>query len=238
IELNTGMNRLGFSKSEVSKLIESLGGLPTQIKVKSVFSHLVASDKPEHDAFTHQQLNDFQDMADQLKVIAPNAIFHISNTGGIDRWEEAELDMVRLGIGIYGVGGSENIESVATLKTSISQINHVQEGESVGYNRNYIAIASKKIATISIGYADGYNRLLGNGKGNVLVNGQLAPVVGDVCMDMTMIDVTGIPCEVGNEVILFGSNPRVQDLAKAMNTISYEVLSGISQRVKRVYIHE
>ncbi|NQX91793.1 MAG: bifunctional UDP-N-acetylmuramoyl-tripeptide:D-alanyl-D-alanine ligase/alanine racemase, partial [Flavobacteriales bacterium] len=238
VELNTGMNRLGFGKEDLRGLISQIEGLPENVNVKSIFSHLVASDKKEHDEFTRQQLSDFAEMSKEIKEVAPEALLHISNTGGINRWPEAELDMVRLGIGIYGVDSSENIEPVATLKSSISQINHVKPGESVGYNRNYIAEANKTIATISIGYADGYNRLLGNGNGHVLVNGQLAPVVGDVCMDMTMIDVTDIPCNVGNEVVLFGSNPRVQDLAKAMNTISYEVLSGISQRVKRVYIHE
>ena len=160
----------------------------------------------------------------------------------MDRWPEAHYDLVRLGIGLYGISShresKKNLLPAATFKTSISQIKTIKPGQSVGYNRAFIAEEEKRIAIISAGYADGLSRNLSLGKGSFLLNGAIVKTVGNICMDMTMIDVTEVPCSVGDDVILFGKNPRIETIAKQLNTIAYEVLSGISQRVRRIYIHE
>jgi len=213
------------------------------IKIASIFSHLVASDESKHDTFTVEQVQLFEKMSEQVQEHFTYPILkHILNSAGILRFPEAQLDMVRLGIGLHGVAATANeqrqLQMVATLKTTISQIKQVKSGETVGYSRRGVANQDMTIATVGIGYADGFNRKLGNGVGKMLVLGQFAPVVGSVCMDMTMIDITGIPAKEGTEVIVFGNEYSILEIAKQLDTIPYEVLTGVSARVKRVYFHE
>lgn len=243
IELDTGMSRLGFNSEMLEDLLSRWDALKDKLSVRGVFSHLVAADDEAHDAFTKQQIHDFESGTQRIEeVVGHTFIKHLSNTGGLDRWSEAHYDLVRLGIGLYGISShresKKNLLPAATFKTSISQIKTLKPGQSVGYNRAYIAEAEKRIAIIAAGYADGLSRNLSLGKGTFLLNGKSVKTLGNICMDMTMIDVTEVPCEVGDDVILFGENPRIEDLAKQLNTIAYEVLSGISQRVKRIYVHE
>ncbi|WP_276503081.1 bifunctional UDP-N-acetylmuramoyl-tripeptide:D-alanyl-D-alanine ligase/alanine racemase [Terrimonas pollutisoli] len=243
IEIETGMNRLGFAIDEITQLATHLGST-SLLKVQTVFSHLAASEDPQQDAFTSQQLDEYKHAVSQLKEkISYPFLQHISNSAGIFRRPELHLDMVRLGIGMYGVDSAVDHQSllqpVATLKTTIAQLKHLRKGESVGYNRRGIVQRDSVIATVRIGYADGYSRKLGNGNGKMLVKGKLVPVIGSICMDMTMIDVTGIsPIQEGDEVIIFGKELPVQHLAEWAGTIPYEIMTGISQRVKRVYYEE
>ena len=242
IELETGMNRLGFSAAELPVLLEALKG--DQFKVQSVFSHLAASEDPQHDHYTKQQADLFYKMSAQIQEIVPYTfIRHISNTAGISRHPELQLDMVRLGIGLYGIDSGESpvldLQEVSTLKSTIAQIKHLEEGETVSYGRKGVATRKTIIATVRIGYADGYPRTLSTGKGKMWVKGQLAPVIGVVCMDMTMIDITDIPgVEEGDEVVVFGKQCPVKQVAHWAQSIPYQVLTGISQRVKRVYFEE
>ena len=242
IKLDTGMHRLGFEQSDMEPLKKYLVQF-NRLKIQTVFSHLVASDNPLLDDFTINQAAIFNDCCQQLQqVISYPFIRHLSNTSAIMRHGNLQYDMVRLGIGLYGVDSNNNMESqllnVTTLKTSVAQIRMVKAGESVGYNRNGMVTNNTKVATVRIGYADGYPRVLGNGNGKMLVQGKLAPIIGNVCMDMTMLDVTGIDIEEGDAVIVFGKDLPVQEVAKWANTITYEILAGISQRVKRVYFEE
>jgi alanine racemase len=238
IKLDTGMHRLGFLLPDLDPLCKILA-TSEQLQVKSVFSHLVGSENPVHDAFTKQQATLFIQMASQLeKTIGYSFIKHIANTSAIHRHPDLQFDMVRLGIGLYGVDDQQPLQNVTTLRTTISQIKQIQPGESVGYNRKAIVSRSSTIATVRIGYADGYPRLLGNGVGKMLLNGKLVPVIGNVCMDMTMLDITGIPAGEGDEVIVFGELLPVSDVAGWASTIAYEMLTNISQRVKRVYYEE
>ncbi len=242
IEFDTGMKRLGFEEQELNELIVRLKN-NKYIKVASVFSHLVASDEPEHDAFTNQQIELFGKMSEALSSHFNYPVLrHILNSSGILRFPAAQLDMVRLGIGLHGFASSAHeqrqLQMVATLKTTISQIKQVKAGETIGYSRKGKAQREMTIATVGIGYADGLSRRLSNGVGRMMVMGQFAPVVGSVCMDMTMIDITGIPAREGSEVIVFGQDPSILDIASQTGTIPYEVLTGISERVKRVYFHE
>ncbi|HPH84873.1 MAG TPA: bifunctional UDP-N-acetylmuramoyl-tripeptide:D-alanyl-D-alanine ligase/alanine racemase [Ferruginibacter sp.] len=238
IKLDTGMHRLGFLLADLDPLCEVLA-TSEQLQVKSVFSHLVGSDNPEHDPFTKQQASVFIQMVTQLeKAIGYSFIKHIANTSAIHRHPDMQFDMVRLGIGLYGVDDRQPLQNVTTLRTTISQIKQIQPGESVGYNRRAVVNRPSSIATVRIGYADGYPRLLGNGTGKMLVNGKLAPVIGNVCMDMTMLDITGIPAGEGDDVIVFGESLPVSDVAGWASTIAYEMLTNISQRVKRVYYEE
>ncbi len=241
IKFNTGMNRLGFEVADANEL----GGLLKQnqtMAVRSVFSHLVASEAAEHDAFTAQQVKLFEEACSMIQQqLGYSFIRHIANTGAIFRNPAYQFDMVRLGIGLYGVdsAGTVSLENVNTVRSTIAQIRTVKKGDSIGYNRKGIVQRDSRIATIRIGYADGFSRNLGNGKGHVFVNGKLAPVIGSVCMDMTMIDITDIPGIVeGGAVEIFGRNLPVEQVAKWAGTIAYEVLTGISQRVKRVYLEE
>ncbi|MGB1031353.1 MAG: alanine racemase, partial [Flavobacteriales bacterium] len=240
LELETGMRRLGFYKKDLNQLLSRWNGEGKNLQVESIFSHFAGAGNPEHDDFTREQISLFTEMCEELKSLPGKKIKHLCNTSGIERWPEATFDMVRLGIGMYGISSSQSpeIKPVATLKTRISQIHIIEKGDSVGYNRAFVAKKTSSIATISIGYADGLNRALSNGKGQVLINGQLAPIVGNVCMDMTMIDISGISAAVGDQVTIFGKNPRIETMAKSLDTIGYEILSGISQRVKRIYIHD
>ena len=243
IEVETGMNRLGFASDEIAQLATHLGST-SLVKVQTVFSHLAASEDPQQDTFTSQQLDKYKSAVIQLKEkINYSFLQHISNSAGIFRRPELHLDMVRLGIGMYGIDSAVEHQSllqpVATLKTTIAQLKQLKKGESVGYNRRGIVQKDSVIATVRIGYADGYSRKLGNGNGKMWVKGQLVPVIGSICMDMTMIDVTGIPnIQEGDEVTVFGKELPVQDLAEWAGTIPYEIMTGISQRVKRVYFEE
>ena len=242
LELETGMNRLGFSEAEIPLLIERIK-LNHQLQVGSVFSHLVASEDKDYDEFTHQQITRFDEMSVWLMGHFDYKILrHILNSNGITRHTQAQFDMVRLGIGLYGIDASEKVQSklmtVQTLKTTISQIKHVKKGESVGYGRVGKVAKDKTIATVGIGYADGLSRKLSAGKGKMLVNGKLAPIIGNVCMDMAMLDITGIDAVEGDEVIVFGQQPGIEDISAAAETIPYEILTSISARVKRVYYQE
>jgi alanine racemase len=242
IEIETGMNRLGFAVDETERLAGQLAASPL-LKVQSVFSHLAASEDPGEDAYTMEQYARYQQAAANLSRIGYPFLRHISNTGAIFRLPELQLDMVRLGIGMYGVDSAAVHQSwlqpVTTLKTTIAQLKHLKAGETVSYNRRGLIKRDSLIATVRIGYADGYSRKLGYGTGKMHVRGYDAPVVGTICMDMTMIDVTDVPgVQEGDEVIIFGKEITVQQLATWAGTIPYEILTSISQRVKRVYFEE
>ncbi len=240
IKLDTGMNRLGFTGDEVEELIGTLKEHP-EIYVKSIFSHLAASDRKEHDEFTQLQIRRFDEMSESLMTALTYPITrHLLNSSGIERFPHAQFDMVRLGIGLYGISAYNQgkMKNVATLKSRISQLKTVRKGNSIGYGRSSIAEKEMTIAVVPVGYADGLNRKLGNGVGQFAVMNNRVPVVGDVCMDMCMIDVTGLNISVGDEVEIFGEKNPVTELAEKINTIPYEILTGISQRVKRVYYQE
>ena len=251
IKLDTGMHRLGFEEKEVNELAVRIGN-SKYLEVRSVFSHLAGSDEQEHDGFTKNQIKKFGEMSEVIRSRFSYPIFrHILNSAGIVRFPGAQFEMVRLGIGLYGIGVNESeqphLKNVSTLKTTISQIKNISAKESVGYSRKFIAQKDMRIATVPIGYADGLSRRLGNGKGKMIIKGKKAPIVGNVCMDMCMLDVTTIQCAEGDEVIVFGApseasakegEQTIAQLAKDMETISYEVFTGISRRVKRVYFHE
>ena len=243
IEIDTGMNRLGFSIKDIDRLAAVLQ-TTSSFKVQSVFSHLAASEEAGQDNFTIQQFDLFTNSAKKLQEkIGYHFIRHISNSAAAIRHPQLQMDMIRLGIGLYGVDNSGasalNLQTVATLKSTISQINYLKKGDSVSYNRKGIVDKDSIIATIRIGYADGFPRRLGNGVGKVWINGQLSPVIGTVCMDMFMLDVTNNPgVQVGDDVIIFGSQLPVQTLAQWASTIPYEIMTGVSQRVKRVYFEE
>ena len=242
IKLDTGMHRLGFEAKDLTALAILLQAT-TFFKVLSVFSHFAASDAPEYDPFTKLQADDFLRGCEVLqKALGYTFIRHISNTSSIHRHPDYQLEMVRLGIGLYGVDGNpvmqEKLKNVSTLKTTISQIKQVAAGESVGYSRKGEVTKDSMIATVRIGYADGYPRILSNGVGSMWVKGNLVPVIGNICMDMTMLNISDTEIKEGDEVIVFGEALPVSELAKWAGTISYEILTGISQRVKRVYFEE
>lgn len=242
IKIDTGMHRLGFEEEQLSELIAILKGNET-VQIKSILSHLATSDDLKHDAFAKSQIALFEQLSGQLMAaLHIKPIRHILNTSGISNYPDAQYDMVRLGIGLYGISNDEEeqkfLENVGTLKSVISQIRTIEAGESVGYGRRFMAEKTTKIATIPIGYADGIRRSWGNEVGYVVINGKEAKIVGSVCMDMLMVNVTEIDCKEGQSVIIFGENPTVNLMAKALNTIPYEILTGISQRVKRVFFRE
>ncbi|MGM9479502.1 bifunctional UDP-N-acetylmuramoyl-tripeptide:D-alanyl-D-alanine ligase/alanine racemase [Pedobacter sp. GSP4] len=242
LKIDSGMHRLGFDQSEVNTLFEVLKD-SSKIKVQSIFSHLVASGEAEHDGFTQQQINKFKVIADQLiEVLGYRPLLHIANTSGISRWPESQMDMVRLGIGLYGfdsaLANNRGLQTVMVLKTTVTQIKVLEAGETVGYSRKGVMPNGGKIATVKIGYADGYSRAFGNGVGKMLINGQLVPTIGSICMDMTMLDITGIDVKAGDEAIVFNKEHTIMQLASDINTIPYEILTNISQRVKRVYFYE
>jgi len=243
IKLDTGMHRLGFEWKDMQQLTQMLTA-QSNVVVKSVFSHLAASDAAEHDAFTARQMALFQQMVQALQQVIPyNFLQHIGNSAAIERHSEWQLNMVRLGIGLYGVApypsSHLSLQPVARLYTTIAQIRTVAAGDTVGYNRKGIVTRNARIATIRIGYADGFSRQLSNGVGKVWLHGKLAPVIGTVCMDMTMIDVTDIPeAQENDEVEIFGTHLAVQTHAAWCSTIAYEILTSIGLRVPRVYITE
>ena len=243
IKFNTGMNRLGFESADSTDLGSMIKRNNT-MAVKTVFSHLVASESAMHDGFTKQQISLFDEACITMQQeLGYSFIKHIANTAAIFRNPEYQFDMVRLGIGLYGVDSADGhglaLQTVATLKSTIAQVRKVKAGDTVGYGRQGRVSRDSLIATVRIGYADGFGRELGNGKGRMYVNGQLVPVIGNVCMDMTMIDVTDLPhVNEGDEAEIFGKHLPVQQLASWAGTIAYEIMTGISQRVKRVYMEE
>jgi alanine racemase len=242
IKLDTGMHRLGFEKENIDELISILKD-NTLIKVASILSHMATSDSLEHLDFANYQITLFEKLSSKLmSELQIQPLRHLLNTSGISNFPQAQYDMVRLGIGLYGVSNDaeeqKQLENVSTLKSIISQIRSIKAGESVGYGRRFVAEKPTRIATIPIGYADGISRLWGNGIGFVTINNQKATIVGSICMDMLMVDVSEIACNEGNPVIIFGESPSVNLIAKKTNTIPYEILTSISQRVKRIFYRE
>jgi alanine racemase len=233
------MHRLGFLPEETDKLITSLAELKN-LHIKSIFSHLAASDDPAENAFTRKQQSVFLDVYEKLTAcLGYRPMRHLLNSAGIERFPEAHFEMVRLGIGLHGISAAnKKLLPASTLRTTITQIKYLAKGESVGYNRREILTRDSKIAIIPVGYADGLSRGLGNRNGQIIVNDRKVPIIGDVCMDMFMADITGMDAKEGDTVIVFGQANPVSELAASIGTIPYEVLSNISSRVKRVYINE
>lgn len=240
LKFNTGLNRLGFWENDVSHIATQLEGR-SEVKVVSVFSHLAASEDRNEEEFSRSQITGYTKIVQALeKKLNFSPFKHLLNTSGIINYPEAQLDMVRSGIGLYGYGNEAAIDRhlipVATLKTIISQIHKIEPGESIGYNRAYRADDYKVTATLPLGHADGIGRHYGKGNGYVFVGNKKAPIIGNVCMDMIMIDITGIDCKEGDEVIVFGPAHSAEELASSANTISYELLTGISHRIPRIII--
>jgi alanine racemase len=242
LKLDTGMHRLGFEERDLPSLLELLKDQEA-IHIVSIFSHLVASDDPLHDEFSTQQLQLFNQLYEKIsKHLNYSPIKHALNTSGITRWPAAQMDMVRIGIGLYGFDSAliqnRGLQTVAVLKTTVTQVRQIAPGDTIGYSRKGIMPQGGKIATVKIGYADGYSRSFGNGTGKMKINGQLVPTIGSICMDMCMLDVTGLNVKIGDEVIVFDAEHTIVELARQANTIPYEILTNISQRVKRVYFYE
>ncbi|MEP6594603.1 MAG: bifunctional UDP-N-acetylmuramoyl-tripeptide:D-alanyl-D-alanine ligase/alanine racemase [Ginsengibacter sp.] len=242
IKLDSGMHRLGFEQNDIETLTMHLKK-NYKIKVQSVFSHLAASDHKGSDEFTKKQATIFLSCCEELKnAVSYPFLKHIANTSAISRHPSMQMDMVRLGIGLYGIDSNtamqKKLRNVSTLTTTIAQVKNVKAGESIGYGCETKLKNDSTIATVRIGYADGYPRALSNEAGKMIVHNKLVTVVGNVCMDMTMLDVTGIDCKEGDKVIVFGEQLPIQEIAKWCNTISYEIMTGISQRVKRIYFEE
>jgi len=240
LKFNTGLNRLGFWENDVNHIANRLEGR-SEVKVVSVFSHLAASEDRKEEEFSRSQIASFTRIAEALeKKLNFSPFKHLLNTSGIINYPEAQFAMVRSGIGLYGYGNEAAIDRhlipVATLKTIISQIHKIEPDESIGYNRAYKANDYKVIATLPLGHADGIGRHYGKGKGYVFVGDKKAPIIGNVCMDMIMIDITGIDCNEGDEVIVFGPGHSAEALASSASTISYELLTGISLRIPRIII--
>ncbi|PXX31343.1 alanine racemase [Arenibacter sp. ARW7G5Y1] len=240
LKFNTGLNRLGLGERDMDFIIRSLEGAD-QVKISSLFSHLAASEDINEKDFTRSQISQFEKISSAIiSKLKYRPTRHMLNTSGIINYPEAQYDMVRSGIGLYGYGNEasedEKLIPVATLKTIISQIHTIAPHESVGYNRAFISNTSKVTATLPLGHADGIGRQYGNRIGKVYIQGKPAPIIGNVCMDMIMVDITGIDCKEGDEVIVFGPDHSAENLASSAKTITYELLTGISQRVKRLYI--
>ena len=240
LKIDTGMHRLGFQPKDIPAICEYLK-LQSGVAVRSVFSHLAGSDSYVFDDFTKQQIETFQKAAAELeKGLEYQVIKHILNSAGIERFPDYQMDMVRLGIGLYGVSasGQKGLRNVSTLKTTILQIQEVPAGDSIGYSRKSYVTRDSRIAIIPIGYADGLDRHLGNGAGQVIINGKRCPTIGNICMDTCMIDVTDIEVNEGDSALIFGDELPVSELSDTLETISYEILTSISPRVKRVYFRE
>jgi Alr-MurF fusion protein len=240
IKLDTGMHRLGFEENQMNVLCKTLQK-NNSLKIKTVFSHLVGSEEDNLKDFTIKQNEVFVKMCSQLEVaLSYTFIKHIANSAAIHNYPLLQHQMVRLGIGMYGVTSNNlGLQQVCTLKTTIAQVKNVEKNDTVGYNRKGLITKPTKIATVRIGYADGYSRKLGNGVGKMLVNGVLCPTIGNICMDMTMLDITDVPnYNQKDYVIVFGDDLPVTQLATWCSTIPYEILTGISQRVKRIYYGE
>jgi Alr-MurF fusion protein len=239
LDMDTGMHRLGFEEEHLPGLLSLIQSYP-QLEIASLYTHLVGADEVIHRDFSLEQLRNFVAMCDTIcGKLDYQPMRHALNSAGIIQFQEYQMDMVRLGIGLYGVEVSGKFDShlkpISTLKTTISQIKSVPKGDSIGYSRKGIMEEDGKIATIALGYADGYDRRFSNGKGFVLIHGKKAPVIGNVCMDMTMVNVTGIEANEGDEVIIYGPEISLKELSERIGTIPYELLTNISSRVKRVY---
>ena len=240
IKIDTGMHRLGFTPDQFSELINILAST-NSVRVKSIFSHLAASDEPHHDQFTQHQIATFKQASEILiNALGYQPMCHILNTGGIERYPEAQFDMVRLGIGLYGISPtlSDKLIHISTLRSKVIQVKHIQPGETVGYSRKGVVDKPTTVVTIPIGYADGLSRMLGNGNYSMMLNGVLVPTIGNISMDTCTLDATGVDVKEGDEVVVFGQHPTISHMAKALGTIPYEVLTSVSQRVKRVYFQE
>ena len=242
IKFNTGLNRIGFNKDDVDSIIEQIDKIDV-IKVVSLFSHLAASEDHNEKEFTVQQINLFKKISSEMiKKLGYTPMLHQSNTSGILNYAEAHFDMVRTGIGLYGYGNEakydKELKPVVALKSVISQIHRLAPGETLGYNRAYTAREYAKTATIPIGHADGITRQYGNKKGFVTIRGKKAYIVGNVCMDMLMVDITNIDCREGDEVVIFDAEYNAAKVAESAGTISYELLTAISSRVKRIFIDD
>ena len=240
IKLDTGMHRLGFVTSELAELEDYLSKTD-RVRVKSIFSHLAASDEPENDDFTLGQIKLFQQNAGTLSdSLGYKPMWHILNSAGIERFPQYQFDMVRLGIGIYGISALPGVKlaPVASLKCKILQIKHLKpEDGTVGYGRHgKIAPDGTVTATIPVGYADGIDRLLGCGRASFLLNGKRVPTIGNICMDMCMLDITGVEAKVGDTVTIFGKEPTISELAEILGTIPYEILTSVPRRIERVVI--
>jgi alanine racemase len=236
IKLDTGMHRLGFMNSELEALIAYLRQTP-EVKVKSLFSHLCVAEDPEQDAFTLGQIELFQR---NTRLVADGIGYmplrHILNSAGIERFPQFQFDMVRLGIGIYGISAipGKKLAPVASLKCKILQVKHLLPGDTIGYGRWGEAREGTVIATIPVGYADGIDRHLGRGAASFSLNGHRVPTIGNICMDMCMLDVTGVPAAVGDTVTIFGEDPTVSELASILGTIPYEILASVPRRIERI----
>lgn len=242
LKMDTGMHRLGFNELDIPKLIKTIQRNP-KLHIASIFSHLAASEDANEDAYTLQQIALFQQMTDPIcKAFNYKILRHILNSSGIIRFTAHCFDMVRLGIGLYGCSEipevADALQNVVTLKSVVTQVKTFSKGETIGYNRSYRLERDSKVAIVPIGYADGYPRELSNGRGKMIIHGQKVPVIGKICMDMCMVDVTGLAIHEGDEVIVYGEGNTVAEMAKASGLISYELLTRISQRVPRVYVRE
>ncbi|MDX2189596.1 MAG: bifunctional UDP-N-acetylmuramoyl-tripeptide:D-alanyl-D-alanine ligase/alanine racemase [Bacteroidota bacterium] len=241
LELETGMNRLGIAQDEIKKALDLLQK-SDKVHIASVFSHLAGADEERFEKFTKEQFENLQIAVKEIRKAGYHFMTHILNSAGILRYPEMHMDMVRLGIGLYGVEANQmeqtKLVPIGTLKTTVSQVKKIKMGSTVGYSRNGRIKKDTTIAVIGIGYGDGYNRAFSNGVGKVWVGGKLAPVIGNVCMDMTMIDVTDIAVKEGDEVEIFGKNISISDMALWIHTIPYEILTSVSERVKRVFYSE
>ncbi len=237
LKFNTGLNRLGFLHKDIPKILASLKET-NHVRVQSLFSHLAASEDLEEKEFTSNQINSFASISQEFyKHLDYEPMLHILNTSGLVNYAKAQFDMVRIGIGLYGFGNDQRetsqLKNTHNLISIISQIHFIEPGETVGYNRAFIANSLSKSATIPIGHADGLSRRLGAKKGYVLINNEKAPIIGNVCMDMIMVDVTNIDCEEGDKVIIFNNQEMIQNIATISETIVYETLTAISQRIKK-----
>ena len=239
IKLNSGMNRLGFDEEEITALIAFLDQ-HEYLEVKTIFSHLAASEDPAYDSFTREQIDRFEKMGRPFMARQVKPMRHVLNSAGIERFPDAQFEMVRLGIGLYGISSTmdSGLQQVSTLKSTLSQVRKIRKGESVGYGRAFTAKKETIIGIVPVGYADGIDRRMGNGSTRFMVHGQPVPVIGNICMDMCFVDLTGIRAEEGDEVIVFGREQPVEEIARSIRTIPYEILAGISSRVKRIYFQE
>ena len=240
IKLDTGMHRLGFMTEEISELLDYLSSCD-RVKVKSVYSHLAASDDSECDDFTHAQVALFKANADKLsESLGYRPMYHVLNSAGIERFPQYQFDMVRLGIGIYGVSAIPEVKlsPAASFKCKILQIKHLKQSDgTIGYGRHgKIAQEGTTIATIPVGYADGVDRHLSRGNASFLLNGHRVPTIGNICMDMCMLDITGVDAKVGDTVTIFGENPTISELAANLDTIPYEILTSVPRRIKRIIV--
>jgi alanine racemase len=239
LKFNTGLNRLGFSESDIPEIL-ALFKRRKQVKVQSLFSHLAVSEDLEEQKFTENQISVFMRIVEEFeKYLEYKPLRHLLNTSGVINYPKAQFDMVRIGIGLYGFGNdpseTKQLKNTHNLKSIISQIHSIEPGQTVGYNRAFVAEKRTRIATIPIGHADGISRKLGSQKGNVKIHNQKAQIIGNVCMDMIMVDVTAIDCTEGDEVIVFNNQQMIQEISNITGTIPYETLTAISQRVQKIF---